>query len=374
MPKDLLRTIKRYFLLLSIICFWSSYIGLWAQEVAADSITNDSVQVSIYTYEEVKDSLQKVNKLISNEDKASKELRISREKGVKLARWAVDEAEKLRDTALWMQGLGVLSQYEKESEVRDSVNDLKFKLAALTGLQLKEIPKRENSYYSKNVSDYLSYYEDSTALLTFDEIRKRERDSLISFVTNKLYEDNPWSTLFKNSLDTDHVFWGKVIIRGHEEEDLEIMLSLDNAVISWAKVDIYAETTEGNFDHQIVGDKVLPEDKKISSFRNYFKVFIPKQSKRQLYFRMDASKPGTRANGLVLRMFNEQRVLKERAEKRFGRGIFFGIILIQAFYFLLMAFSTRETSYYYYVLYILGLLIYVSGSLFFNELFPLHTH
>ncbi|MEM7509929.1 MAG: response regulator [Bacteroidota bacterium] len=359
---------------MSIICFWSSYTGLWAQEAAADSTQKDSVLVSTYSYEEVKDSLRKVQQLIKNRGNESKELKASREKGVMLARWATKEAERLKDTTLWMEGLEVLSQYEKSGEVRDSVNELKFELVVRTGLQLKEIPKSEGSFYSKNVSDFLSFYEDSTAQLSFDEIRKRERDSLISFVPNDQYEDNPWPTLFKNSLDTEHIFWGKVIIRGHEEEDLEVMLSLENAVVNWAKVDVYAETTEGNYDHQIVGDKVLPEDKRISSFRNYFKVLIPRQTKRQLYFRMDATEPGTRANGFVLRMFNEKRVLQERAEQRFGRGIFLGIILIQAFYFLLMAFSTRETSYYYYVLYILGLLLYVSGSLFYNELFPLYTH
>lgn len=372
MPRYTLPYIKRNWLALFLLLLCFSVSSLLAQEIGPDSLIKEA-PFSTYTKEQLKDSLSQAREYMRKSGYKGDKLKKSREKGVKLARLVTTEAEGMKDTSLWVKGLQVLEDYERKKETRDSVRVLGAELVVLHGLQLEEVPREEDSFYEKNISTYLTYYPDSTAKLTFEEILKLEKDSSLQFHPNDRFIDNPWSSLFVKSFAPEHIYWGKIIVRGHPEEDIEALFTVSNATVNWSKVDIYAEMDDGTFDHQIVGDKVHPEEKRMKQFRNYFKVFIPKRTKKDIYVRLDASRPGSRSNGLAMYMFNEKRMLKGRANSRFKRGIFFGIILIQTFYFLLMAFSTRETTYFYYVLYIFGLLMYVSNILFYGDILPTYS-
>ena len=94
-------------------------------------------------------------------------------------------------------------------------------------------------------------------------------------------------------------------------------------------------------------------------------VSLPPQPLTELYLRMEVN-PGEAAEPLVLSRIDPAEETQAQARSQLRLGLFWGIIWLQAAYFLIFWFTTRQRDYLYYLLYVGGiagiLLVYQFGG------------
>jgi len=199
-----------------------------------------------------------------------------------------------------------------------------------------------NKTYNDVVGENLEYYIDKENILKIDDIiSNKER---ISFHNNNLEIPN-----FGYTAST---IWFKINIRKNENLDKKIYLNIQNSNID--NIEIYeilnSEYSRPNIKKTILGDHLAVKDKEFLTREFLFLPQINFISQEEIYFKINST------SSVIFPLFlvDEITLNKDIALKEVLHGIYFGVVIAIFLYNLFVFSSTRDITFFYFILYIFG--------------------
>jgi class 3 adenylate cyclase len=191
---------------------------------------------------------------------------------------------------------------------------------------------------------YLEILEDTTGELTFAQIRSKDYEKL--FTRSEVKTPN-----FSFSSST---YWLKFQVES-ELSSLQIwVLELGFSLQDY--VDFYLPQPDGSFNVIRTGDR-RPFNMRPINHRNFVIEFpIDTEQIYTVYLRFQ-SYDGLH-EAIPLFLWSQNRFAFENSRQTIGHGIYFGILAVMILYNLLIFFSVRDRSYIFYVLYLVGILLW----------------
>lgn len=184
----------------------------------------------------------------------------------------------------------------------------------------------------------LEFYEDSTSSLDFEDISAEKFQQF--FKINAGFS--------KNDFNTDHSYWVKLSIANNPESEKKWLLEFYDQSID--RIEAYIPDGRGGYEHRSMGDD-LPFSQRLFYHKN-FQIEIPNDRKEidNFYFKINSSQKADIR--IAVRSLN--RFVQYALSEYFLYGLFYGMILIIAFYNLLIFLAVREMKYIYYILYLIS--------------------
>jgi serine phosphatase RsbU (regulator of sigma subunit) len=190
---------------------------------------------------------------------------------------------------------------------------------------------------------HLKYFEDKNASLSWDDLAKPE-------IQNKFKDSETDSLGFGF---TDSVFW--VVIPYEANIDLtEYILEVDYPLID--KIEFVYKNTEGKTINKKAGRGYLFPEREFLH-RNFLFSMKDLNKAGKLYFRFQTE------SSMQLRVIiHKQKKFWEKEQVELGfQIIFLGIIGSMLFYNLLLGISLRDSTYFYYLFYLISAGLFISG-------------
>lgn len=144
---------------------------------------------------------------------------------------------------------------------------------------------------------------------------------------------------------TDDIIWIKCVLQNHSEIS-ELTLNLENPLID--SVDFYlVKDSFISLQHIYINEPVSNREFRSTNFT--FPYTLEPNHQAEIYLRIR----NTELMLLPVSVSTMEMTHEENEKRDLIYGIFIGVILVMIFYNLFVFFSTRDQSYFYYVLYIL---------------------
>lgn len=201
---------------------------------------------------------------------------------------------------------------------------------ALEPLKLEETKE----YYP--VGLHLEIFEDKTANLTIDDVRKPELD-------NQWFINKKESPSFGYSKS---VYWVRFEIENNLPFEKEWLLEVGYPLIDF--VDCYIFDTNGNFVLKQTGDR-LPFKEREVSYRNFifnFKTTTNQKKRIYLSFKGDSSMQ------FPMTIWSNKQFIEKVNTETISLGLYYGIMVAMVLYNLFIFLSVKDLSYLFYILYI----------------------
>lgn len=193
------------------------------------------------------------------------------------------------------------------------------------------------SFYQDTSPSDITYLFDETDSLSFDEVRGQ----LARFKTAPNNPPEfPWSAA---------PYWFHVTLTRDQHPE-NILLVIDTEMLGL--IELY----QPGKPVQKAGNLTEPNDKLVSYRKNLFRVSFDGQQSIELYFKVYAH---TKVR-FPLQIFTEKTFFEAATINYLGLGLFFGAALIMAGYNLFLAFVLRKPAYFFYVLYTISIVPFVS--------------
>lgn len=320
-------------------------LSLWGQ---LDSLYIDSLQNELRIGPD-SSRLHTLMELADHFKAAKRRDSVSRQMGMSYARRAQELALDGQDQEVKEAALKLLVFYYRRQDMRDSVAYLESLLNEYEYLEGFTFPSREalrDQIYPISLNDHLQFLYDSSGNLELDEV-----------IASKQFSSRKPR---KSELNTNTGAWWfrtKMISTLNTWEEYTFLTGGNQN--SWDSVEIYSLTPDSSWQKQETGD-ALPEDLwLIKDASNHFTINVAPNSENLYYFRTRRTSASIAPNRLDLSLINYHAYLQEEIKDRHVNGIFQGVVLIQLFFFLLLFLATKDKIYGYYVLYILGLGLFI---------------
>jgi PAS domain S-box-containing protein len=214
-------------------------------------------------------------------------------------------------------------------------------------------PGRE--YYS--LDTHLDILEDREGALSFADISSpaRARD----YVHN--LEQNP------NQGFSPSVFWVRFSLSDNFDPDREWLLVLEYSLLDL--VDIYLPQKNGEYLRKKSGDHLPFREREIGN-RNLIVILPPPvlASGLPIYLRIQSES----AISLPMSIWSDRAFIKSDRQAQFILGLYYGVILVMMIYSLLLLITLRESTYFYYLLFILNFGLYqaIMNGIAYEYLWP----
>ncbi|MEL6250893.1 MAG: adenylate/guanylate cyclase domain-containing protein [Bacteroidota bacterium] len=275
--------------------------------------------------------------------------------------------KRKKDTINWRISLAHLSTYNYQTE--DSTENFSVKthnwIAGNYGYLLRNTHLKPDSsgeyFYYSFFAEFL-VLEDSSQTLEIEDVIGPEIQQ--QFSGNFTYPVN-----FTKSPD-DRVFWLKLKLRSENYRDDDYAFEIGYAEESWRKIDIYIEDSLGQYSHIISGNDLPLDEKIVPDWRNKFNVFVPKGESRIVYIRLDTPARIKKPYRIRLGQINPIKIMEDEMRTWQINGVFFGIVLIQAIFFIFLFFTTRLKYYLYYIIFLVGLALMMMVTNYLPFIFP----
>ncbi|WP_339717449.1 7TM diverse intracellular signaling domain-containing protein [Cyclobacterium amurskyense] len=188
----------------------------------------------------------------------------------------------------------------------------------------------------------LEFFEDSTNRLTFKEISKERFQQFI-----KIRSD-----FSKNNFNTDYTYWVKLSIDNTPESKKKWLLEFYDQSID--HITAFIPDGTGGYTVKEMGDK-NPFSQRLFNHKN-FQLLLDNNEDgiTNFYFKINSSQKADIR--IALRSLN--RFVHYALSEYFLYGLFYGMILIIAFYNFLIFLAVKEMKYVYYILYLLSVAFY----------------
>ena len=188
----------------------------------------------------------------------------------------------------------------------------------------------------------LEFFEDSTNRLTFKEISKERFQQFI-----KIRSD-----FSKNDFNTDYTYWVKLSIDNTPESKKKWLLEFYDQSID--HITAFIPDGTGGYTVKEMGDK-NPFSQRLFNHKN-FQLLLDNNEDgiTNFYFKINSSQKADIR--IALRSLN--RFVHYALSEYFLYGLFYGMILIIAFYNFLIFLAVKEMKYVYYILYLLSVAFY----------------
>jgi len=185
---------------------------------------------------------------------------------------------------------------------------------------------------------YLSYFEDISAQLSFEEIKDKR------FLSAK--------TKVASFGFTSSVYWFKVSLKTNEDARLyKWWLSVSYPLLD--QVDVYTCDENNNFLSLRKGGKLRPFSERELSDRNFLFQLNPKIN-QNLYIRVQTDS----AIQVPLQVLSSEELFKESQFSWMISGVYYGIFLLIFFYNIIAFIYTPTKKYFNYIMFILTFIIY----------------
>jgi len=190
--------------------------------------------------------------------------------------------------------------------------------------------------------DQLEFFEDSSNSLIFEDIIKA------AFQQNFKINAN----FSKNDFNTGYTYWVKLSIANTPDSDKKWLLEFYDQSID--KIEAYFPDEDGVYQRRFMGDN-FPFSNRLFNHKN-FQLEIPNDQDRieNFYFKINSSQKAD----VRIAVRSLDRFIHYALSEYFLFGLFYGMILIIAFYNFLIFLAVREMKYIYYILYILSVGLY----------------
>jgi hypothetical protein len=188
----------------------------------------------------------------------------------------------------------------------------------------------------------LEFFEDSTNRLTFKEISEERFQQFI-----KIRPD-----FSKNDFNTDYTYWVKLSIDNTPESKKKWLLEFYDQSID--HITAFIPDGTGGYTVKEMGDK-NPFSQRLFNHKN-FQLLLDNNEDgiTNFYFKINSSQKADIR--IALRSLN--RFVHYALSEYFLYGLFYGMILIIAFYNFLIFLAVKEMKYVYYILYLLSVAFY----------------
>lgn len=188
----------------------------------------------------------------------------------------------------------------------------------------------------------LEFFEDSTNSLTFEEIKQPGFQQFI-----KIH-----SSFSKNNFNTDFTYWVKLSIKNFPESKKKWLIEFYDQSID--HIEAYIPDKEGDYIKKVMGD-ARPFRHREYLHKNFeLNVANEKEGISNYYFKITSSQKADIR--IAIRSFN--RFVYYALNEYFLYGLFYGMIIIIAFYNFLIFLAVREMKYIYYIFYLLSVGLY----------------
>lgn len=190
--------------------------------------------------------------------------------------------------------------------------------------------------------DQLEFFEDASDSLVFDDIIKEQFQQYFKIDAN----------FSKNNFNTNHTYWVKLSISNNPNSDKKWLLEFYDQSID--KIEAYYPDENGIYQRRLMGDD-FPFTNRLFNHKN-FQLEIPNQLERieNFYFKINS----TQKADIRIAVRSLHRFIHYALSEYFLYGLFYGMILIIAFYNFLIFLAVREMKYIYYILYLLSVGFY----------------
>ncbi|MFK7921225.1 MAG: 7TM-DISM domain-containing protein, partial [Bacteroidia bacterium] len=274
---------------------------------------------------------------------------VSRQMGLSYARAAQILAFQGEEQADKEEALKLLEFYYRRNDQKDSVSYIQGLLNEFDYLEGYPLPLRseyKKQFYPNRLGDYLQYWYDSTGTKEIGEV----------LAINQFTSRSPRNADF-DKLEGAWWFRTKLISNAEVWEDHTFYTGGDQE--RWDSVAIFSLGPDSTWQKQYTGHSLPEEDWLVPNASNHFVLNIPAKSENLYYFRVRGTSSSVVPRRLDLSHINYHAFLQEEVKDRHVNGIFQGVVLIQLFFFLLLFLATKDHIYGYYVLYILGLGLFI---------------
>ena len=217
-------------------------------------------------------------------------------------------------------------------------------LVGLNGLLVAQPVVLEEGKEKHSLGLYLEVLEDTLGGLTFEQIHSKEYENL--FIKNK--------TNIPNFSFSNSVYWLKFQVKS-ELSSMQIWV-LELAFPLHDYVDFYLLGPDSTIKVIRTGDR-RPFHMRANNHRHFVIDFpIDVEETYTVYIRFQ-SHDGLH-EPIPLFLWNQNRLTSENIRQTTVLGIYFGILAVMILYNLFIYFSVRDRSYLFYVLYLIGLLLW----------------
>ena len=208
-----------------------------------------------------------------------------------------------------------------------------------------------------SLNDHLEYVEDREGLLDIDAL-----------IASELAWQRPDREVLSFGF-TPSTYWVRFsIARASSDRGpaTPYVLMIGNAILDW--VDVYIYQNGSLATHHALGDK-FPHDQRLLDYP-YFAVPLDLQGETvtTVHLRVRSSSSLL----IPLYIYSNQHLVEQSYERALAQALFYGAMLVMAFYNLLMFMSIRDVSYFYYAMMVLSTAIVLAGieGISFKYLWP----
>jgi len=196
-----------------------------------------------------------------------------------------------------------------------------------------------------DLAPYVSFMKDTDSALTIAQILTDD-DTL------------EWRLNSKPTVNlgyTDNACWFRIELTNGDAAPQHRVIEIDYPVLD--EIDVYTAGPDGVIDHLKLGDKQPFKDRPFQ-FRHYiFPLHMEGGMPLKFFLRVTSSS----SIQLPLTLWNEKNLTAKNLDESMILGICLGIMLIMAIYNLFVYFSVHETSYLFYVFFLLSMTLLLSG-------------
>ncbi|MGK5093096.1 7TM diverse intracellular signaling domain-containing protein [Deltaproteobacteria bacterium TL4] len=150
---------------------------------------------------------------------------------------------------------------------------------------------------------------------------------------------------------TTSAFWVRFQIKNSLPQKQEWLLELGHPLIDY--IDLYVPASEGTFLKRTSGDRYPFNHREIAYRNHVFSLQLEPLQQQTLYMRFISEG----SIQLPLSIWKANIFVEKVNNEIYFMGFYYGLMFVMALYNLFVFFSVRDQSYFYYVLYIVGLSI-----------------
>ncbi|HJV85960.1 MAG TPA: diguanylate cyclase [Noviherbaspirillum sp.] len=195
---------------------------------------------------------------------------------------------------------------------------------------------------SYSLGRHLSFLEDRSGTLTFDEIRN----------DTGRFAFTPSRTDALNFGFTRSVYWLRADLENLNSEVTHWFLECQYTVID--RIDLYVVKHDGSVTSYRGGDTVPFAERPVKHRNTIFRIPLEKWQPTTIYLRVQSQS----SMQIPLVLWSPKGLLANEHEKQFFAGIYYGIVLAMLLYNLLIWMSIRDINYLYYANYICAWILF----------------
>ncbi len=201
------------------------------------------------------------------------------------------------------------------------------------------ISKNQAVYY---IDGHLEYFKDKKRAYDHQQIINGEADALFQIS----HEKNPHFGFFHGYV------WLKLSIWNPEKTDIELMLELNNAPLE--EIDFFYQTKDTTIKKITTGTRFPFKQRPVRNSTYVFPIKIPADSQQTFYLRIDS----VEALAIPLSIRTTEEHVYQAKLTQLALGLVLGILVSMTLYNLFLFVAFRDSTYLYYVLYVISSLFF----------------